>query len=266
LLSVVTFTDLPTPWRLRYRAMARTLVAALRTVILVPLFFFYTLGEAAYVMVVGRRRPDAPRVEATVQRWAARFLRIPPVTLTVEGVEHVDPARRYVVVSNHISNFDIPVLFRAIPTPIRFLAKKELYKIPLLGPAMDVIGIVKIDRSSARSAHEAINDAARETYHRGYSLMVFAEGTRSRTGEMAEFRRGAVRIAIDNEADLLPVVVSGTFDINPPGSRLIHPGSVRVRILPPIASAEIPRNRVGSTTDGLRATMSAVYDELRHKT
>lgn len=245
--------------------MARMLTAALRTIVLVPIFFFYTMVRAFHVMWIGRRHPDSPKIEGTIQRWSGYFVRIPPLDMVVEGAEHVHPDRSYVVVSNHISNFDIPVLFRAIPTPIRFLAKKELYKIPLLGPAMDVAGIVRIDRTSARSAHEAINAAARETYRRGYSLMVFAEGTRSRTGEMADFRRGAVRIAIDNEADLLPVVIAGTFDINPPGSWLIYPGSVRVRILPPRPSSDIAPNRVGSTTDALRAEMGAVYDELRSR-
>ncbi|MEA3511334.1 MAG: lysophospholipid acyltransferase family protein, partial [Actinomycetota bacterium] len=105
--------------------MARTLSAAVRTIVLVPLFFVYTIAEAASVIWVGKRNRDSPKIEQTLQTWARRFLRIPPVEMTVEGREHVEPGRRYVVVANHISNFDIPVLFRAIPTPIRFLAKKE---------------------------------------------------------------------------------------------------------------------------------------------
>ncbi|MEN8113122.1 MAG: lysophospholipid acyltransferase family protein [Actinomycetota bacterium] len=243
--------------------MARTLTAAVRTIVLVPLFFLYTMVASLHVMWVGKRHTDSPKIEAIIQRWAAYFLRIPPLDMTVEGVEHVNPDRHYVVVSNHISNFDIPVLFNAIPTPIRFLAKKEIYKIPLLGPAMNTAGIVKIDRSGGRSVHEAINAATTETYRRGYSLMVFAEGTRSRTGEMADFRRGAVRIAVENEADLLPVVIAGTFDINPPESPLIYPGRVHVRILPPVPSDGIAKNKVGSTTDSIREEMGRVYDELR---
>ncbi len=243
--------------------MVRTLNAAVRTIVLVPLFFVYTIAVAAYVAWVGKRNRDSPKIEQTIQTWARKFLRIPPVVIDVEGSEHVDPDQRYVVVSNHISNFDIPVLFRSVPTPIRFLAKKELYKIPLLGPGMDTAGIVKVDRGGARSTREAINTAARETYRRGYSLMVFAEGTRSRTGDMADFHTGAVRIARNNEADLLPVVVSGSFDINPPGSRLIYPGRVRVRILPPVPSADIVPGDIRKVTSQLRADMGEVYEELR---
>lgn len=251
------------PRRLRYRAMIRTLRAAVRTIVLVPLFFAYTLLRATHVVWIGRRNRDSPKIEEIIQTWARYFLRIPPIELSVEGAEHVVALKPYVVVSNHISNFDIPVLFRSIPTPIRFLAKKELYKIPLLGPGLDVAGIVKVDRDGAPSTHSAINAAARETYRRGYSLMVFAEGTRSRTGEMGRFHRGAVRIAIDNEADLLPVVVFGSFEISPPGSWLIHSGRVHVRILPPVPVRDVGIREIRSVTEDLRATMGAVYDELR---
>jgi 1-acyl-sn-glycerol-3-phosphate acyltransferase len=242
--------------------MVRTSRAAVRTFVLVPLYFIYTLAQSVHVIWIGKRNRDSPKIEQTLQAWARLFLRIPPVEITVEGSEHVESGRRYVVVSNHISNFDIPVLFVAIPTPIRFLAKKELYKIPFFGTGMDVAGIVKVDRGGTISTYEAINVAARETYRRGYSLMVFAEGTRSRTGEMAEFRTGAVRIARNNEADLLPVVISGSFGINPPGSPLIYPGRVRVRILPPVTSTDIKPGEIRSVTNELRTNMGAVYDEL----
>ncbi len=243
--------------------MVRTLSAAVRTIVLVPLFFIYTIAKAGYVVWVGKRNRDSPKIEQTLQTWAKMFLRIPPVEMTVEGREHVESGQRYVVVSNHISNFDIPVLFRAIPTPIRFLAKKELYKIPVFGPGMDVAGIVRVDRGGVRSTREAITEAAHETYRRGYSLMVFAEGTRSRTGEMADFHTGAVRIARDNEADLLPVVISGSFDINPPRSKLIYPGTVHIKILPPVPSANIEPGDIRKVTDQLRADMGNVYDGFR---
>jgi 1-acyl-sn-glycerol-3-phosphate acyltransferase len=229
------------------------------------LFFFYTLSQAAYVIWIGRRNRDSPKIEGTIQRWARLFLKIPPIEMSVEGTERVDPDRRYVVVANHISNFDIPVLFRAIPTPIRFLAKKELYRIPILGPGMDTVGIVKVDRGGAKSTRQAINDAAKETYQRGYSLMVFAEGTRSRTGDMASFHKGAVRLAIDNGADLLPVVISGTFDINPPGSLFVYPGRVVVKILDTVETAEYTFRDITPLTNELHDRMLATYEELRNK-
>ena len=243
--------------------MVRTLSAAIRTFVLVPLFFFYTLSQAAYVIWVGKRNRDTPKIEQTIQRWSGHFLKIPPIVMTIEGADKVDPGRRYVVVANHTSNFDIPVLFRSIPTPIRFLAKKELYKIPILGPGMDTAGIVKVDRGGAISTRQAINDAAKETYRRGYSLMVFAEGTRSRTGDMASFHKGAVRLAIDNGADLLPVVISGTFDINPPGSWFVYPGRVTVKILDTVDTADYTFRDITPLTNELHDRMLETYEEMR---
>lgn len=246
--------------------MVQTLKAAIRTFVLVPLFFLDTMVQALRVLLTGKRTEDSPKIERIIQSWAGRFVRIPPLVMKVEGTEHVDPDRRYVVVANHISNFDIPVLFLAIPTPIRFLAKKELYKIPLLGPGMDTAGIVKVDRGGARSTRQAINDAARETYRRGYSLMVFAEGTRSRTGDMGEFHKGAVRLAIDNGADLLPVVITGTFDINPPGSILVYPGRATVRILETVKTQDLTFRDITPLTKQLHDLMAETYREMRVET
>jgi 1-acyl-sn-glycerol-3-phosphate acyltransferase len=251
------------PRSLRYPPMVRTLTAIFRTFVFIPLFFLYTLMRATQVIFIGKQNRNSPKIERIIQTWSALFLRIPPIEISVKGAERVDPAQRYVVVSNHTSNFDIPVLFRSIPTPIRFLAKKELYKIPLLGPGMDAAGIVKVDRGGARSTREAINTAARETYRRGYSLMVFAEGTRSRTGDMADFHKGAARLAMDNGADLLPVVISGTFDVNPPGSIFIYPGQVRVTILDPIRTADYTVRDITPLTVELRERMNTVYEALR---
>ncbi|RPI24162.1 MAG: 1-acyl-sn-glycerol-3-phosphate acyltransferase, partial [Actinobacteria bacterium] len=157
-------------------------IAAVRTVILVPLFFVYTLLAALYLIVAGNIRRDAGHLDSVIRGWSRLFLGIPPIAYTVEGREHLDPSRQYVMVSNHLSNFDIPLLFlAAAPLRIRYLAKKELYKIPIIAQAMAVVGTVKIDRQAGMSAHEAINAGVADAEARGFSLLVFAEGTRSRT-------------------------------------------------------------------------------------
>jgi 1-acyl-sn-glycerol-3-phosphate acyltransferase len=130
---------------------------------------------------------------------------------------------------------------------------------------MDIAGIVKVDRGGAKSTRQAINDAAKESYRRGNSLMVFAEGTRSRTGDMASFHKGAVRLAIDNGADLLPVVISGTFDINPPGSLFVYPGRVVVKILDTVEVAEYTFRDITPLTNELHDRMLAAYEELRNE-
>lgn len=242
-----------------------TLVSALRTVVLVPLFFLFTLLAAVAVVVVEKLRGDSPAVDRIIDRWSRWFLGIAPVRYELIGAEHLDPERRYVVVSNHLSNFDIPLLFVALrPIRIRFLAKKEIYKIPFVAQAMDAVGIVKIDRQAAMTAHEAINAGVRNATERGFSLMVFAEGTRSRDGDMHDFRKGAFRMAIDNDLPLLPVVIHGTWSVNPPGQWLIRPGYATVTVMEPIETHELAYK-----TDGIRlyrevrAAMETRYEELR---
>jgi len=243
--------------------MPHTLVAGIRTVILVPLFFLFTLLMALIVIIVGRFAPDSPRIEGLIQTWSRLFLRIPPVDYGSSGRDNVVPAGKYVVVSNHLSNFDIPLLFRTVPLRIRFLAKKEIYKIPLVAQAMDTVGIVKIDRQSGMSTHEAINVAVVASRARGYSLIVFPEGTRSRTGDMGGFKKGAFRIAVDGQLPILPVVINGTFAVNPPGKKMIYPGRADVRILEPIPTTGMARKDVKALMGATREQMVAVYASMR---
>lgn len=243
--------------------MWHTLMAGIRTVILVPLFFVVTLVMALAVIIVGWFGPDSPLIESLIQTWSRLFLRIPPVDYAGTGGDHVDPDVQYVVVSNHLSNFDIPLLFRNVPLKIRFLAKKEIYKIPLVAQAMDTAGIVKIDRQSGMSTHEAINAAAAASRARGYSLIVFPEGTRSRTGNMGDFKKGAFRIAVNGQLPILPVVINGTFAVNPPGRKMIYPGHADIRILGSIPTSGMARKDVKALMESTRDQMVAVYEEMR---
>jgi 1-acyl-sn-glycerol-3-phosphate acyltransferase len=229
----------------------------------VPLFFIYTLGLALIIIVYGAFRPESPLHDGIVNHWAGLFLRIPPATWSAEGLEHVDPARRYVVASNHLSQFDIPLLFRALPLHGRFLAKKELFRIPLVGRAMRTIGIIEINREQGGSSRQAIKEGVEIAAQRGYSLLVFPEGTRSRTAELLPFHKGAFRIAIDTGLPLLPVVIEGTNRISRPESKVFHRGSVRVHVLPPIETAGMAnKDDLAPLLEEVQGTIQSVYTEM----
>jgi len=241
-----------------------TLPAAFRTIVLVPLFFILTLITAIYVTIVGHIRRDSPHNDRVIRAWSSVFLSIPPIRYEVDGTEVVNETQMYVVVSNHLSNFDIPLLFRTVPLTIRFLAKKEIYKIPFVAQAMDTVGIVKIDRKAGMSTHQAINAGVANAKERGFSLMVFPEGTRSVDGEMKDFKKGAFRIAIDNHLPILPVVIDGTREANPPHQWLIRRARARVRILAPIDTTGMTiREDVSGLLKDTREQMLEVYDEMR---
>jgi len=245
--------------------MIENAVAVLRTVVLVPLFFVYTMVLAAMVLVSGAVNPASPVHDALVNHWAALFLRIPPVSLDIEGIEHVDTSRRYIVASNHLSQFDIPLLFHVLPIHGRFLSKKELFRLPLIGRAMRTIGIVEIDRESGGgSSRRAINAGVEIAAERGYSLLVFPEGTRSKDGNLLPFKKGAARIAIDTQLPLLPVVLEGSDRISKPNSKVFHPGHVHVRVLAPIETEGMTnKDNLNKLNKAIEQSISENYAEMR---
>ena len=244
--------------------MGSRVLATIRTFVLVPIFFVYSLVLALFVIIVAMVDPAAPVIDRTVRHWARLFLRIPPCQVEIEGLDLIDASRRYVVASNHLSTFDIPLLFRYLPINGRFLAKKELYRIPIIGTAMHRIGIIRIDRQAGASSREAINEGVRLASERGYSLLVFPEGTRSTTGELLPFKKGAFRIAIDTGLPLLPVVIEGTDRISLRGGKVFYPGSARARILPPIETSEMTnKDDLNPLLREVETLMGETYHELR---
>ncbi len=244
--------------------MAKTVLATLRTYISVPLFFLYTLVAASIIIVYGAFRPASPIHDAIVKHWARLFLKIPPVHLEVEGIERIDPSRRYVIASNHLSQFDIPLLFSVLPLHGRFLSKKEIFRIPLVGQAMRTIGIIEIDRASGTSSRQAINAGVKVAAERGYSLIVFPEGTRSKDGHLLAFKKGAFRIAIDTGLPLVPIVIEGTDRINSPGSKIFRPGTARVVIGEPIETSGMTnKDDLNDFVHTVEASMNATYQKLR---
>ena len=161
--------------------MSRKILLGMKSAIAVPLFMLFTIMiSAVFILLMTLRMRRAG--ERVIQLWSRVFLWVPPMSYTVSGAENVEPGTQYFFLSNHLSNFDVPLLFRAIPTPIRYLAKKELYKIPVFAQALHVAGMVKIDRGAGSKSYAAINEGVARAKVNGYSLIVFAEGTRSRDG------------------------------------------------------------------------------------
>ena len=244
--------------------MIPTVLAGLRTFIAVPLFFVYTLILALVIIIYGALRPASPLYDRIVKHWSAVFLRIPPVHVEVEGIEKIDPQQRYMIASNHLSQFDIPLLFRVLPLHGRFLSKKEVFKIPLVGRAMRTIGIIEIDRASGTSSRRAIVEGVKVAAERGYSLIVFPEGTRSTNGELLPFKKGAFRIAIDTGLPIVPVVIEGTETINRPGSKIFRPGTARVMICDPIETADLTnKDNLNDLVRTIETSMNATYEKMQ---
>jgi 1-acyl-sn-glycerol-3-phosphate acyltransferase len=239
--------------------MVRKLLLGIKSAVLVPLFILFTIIiSAVFILAMSLRLRRAG--EVVIQVWSKAFLAVPPVRFTVAGSEHIEPEEQYFFLANHLSNFDVPLLFRAIPTPIRYLAKKELYRIPVFAQALRVAGIVKIDRGAGVTSYAAINEGVARAKENGYSLIVFPEGTRSRDGDLHPFKKGAFRMAISMGLPVVPVTVNGTWQVWPPGSKLFYRGDATVVIHEPVETAGMTPNDI----DALRSKVHTIIEKDFH--
>lgn len=157
------------------------------------------------------------------------------IRLEVTGLEHVGPAGNTVFMANHLSLLDPPVLLKALGVDFKVLVKQELFKTPFLGTAMLRAGLIPVDRGNREQARRSIA-AAVDSLRKGNDFLVFPEGTRSRTGELGEFKKGVFLAAIEAESRIVPVVVGGTGDLLPKGRFALRPGTVTVELLPAVAA------------------------------
>ena len=156
------------------------------------------------------------------------------VRVHLSGVEHLAGGGPFVFTPNHQSHLDILVLLGFLPGETRFAAKQELWRHPVVGGVLDTLGMVPIDRDHPEQAIEALNRAGAARL----SLVIFPEGTRSRTGDLLPFRKGAFVLAIAAGLPVVPVICRGTRRLMPRGSRLaVVPGDVEIIIEPPIPTA-----------------------------
>ena len=208
-------------------------------------------------------KPDSPGIDRIIRSWSRTFLLAAGTKLSVEGRETIDPDGQYVFVANHLSNLDVPAMFLTAPVPIRYLAKKEVYKIPLVAAAMRRVGIVKVDRQSGGAVYAGVNVGVAAAKERGHSLIIFPEGTRSDDGELQTFKKGAFRIAIANNLTIVPVTIQGTWEVWPPGSKLIFPGRARTIVHDPIPTGDLTLGDMDAVRSRVHDIISETYTALR---
>jgi 1-acyl-sn-glycerol-3-phosphate acyltransferase len=159
-------------------------------------------------------------------------LAIAGVRIVMEGEENI-PAGACLFMANHTSAVDPVAVYVAIPRRIAFMAKKELFRIPLIGWAMQLAGFIPVDRSS-REAAAASADVAAEQLRAGASMVIYPEGTRSPDGRLLPFKRGGFLMAIRGGRPLVPMTITGAEHLLPKGEMWIRPGEIRLRFHPAI--------------------------------
>ncbi|MCX6554246.1 MAG: lysophospholipid acyltransferase family protein, partial [Candidatus Aminicenantes bacterium] len=159
-------------------------------------------------------------------------LRIVGVRIRVHGAAGIDFSQPMVMVCNHLSNLDGPLLYSALPSDPRVLIKSEARKIPLIGLVLKLAGFVFVDRKNPRRRQEALNAAVELIKKKGCSFLVFPEGTRSRSGQTQDFKKGGFMIALKAGVPVLPVKISGSHQLMPPGRIAIRAGTVDIECFP----------------------------------
>jgi 1-acyl-sn-glycerol-3-phosphate acyltransferase len=171
-------------------------------------------------------------VQKVVRFWARTTVLSTGSTVGVEGQEHLPEHRNICFISNHQGMFDIPMVLGFIGIPSGFIAKQELFKVPILSHWMREIPCVFIDRGSARKAMDSFKTSA-EVIKSGHPMVIFPEGTRSRSDNMGEFHLGSLKLPIMADATIIPIALKGSWQILEK-DRKIHKTHLKMRIMPPI--------------------------------
>ena len=167
------------------------------------------------------------------------ILLISGIKLSVSGLENIDKKKISVFISNHSSQYDIPALQYVIPIPISIVFKKELSKIPIFGWQLRTGPYIMIDRSNTESALKSIEKAKKRMTEKRLSPLVYPEGTRSKTGEVQSFKRGAFYLAAKVGFPIIPVSISGASEILPKGKFKIKSGTIYVHFDKPISTENV---------------------------
>jgi 1-acyl-sn-glycerol-3-phosphate acyltransferase len=185
--------------------------------------------------------------------WARWALRVSDARVTAHGLEHVAPGRPQIFLANHVSWYDVLALAAILPKRYRFIAKKELARVPLWGRAWQASGHIAIDRGDTHAAIESLDRAARLVREDNSGVIIFPEGTRSADGNLLPFKKGAFMLAVHSGIEVVPVTIMGTRAILPKGSWRVRRGRIIVRFGAPIPSAQYS----AKTRDELMARVRA---------
>jgi 1-acyl-sn-glycerol-3-phosphate acyltransferase len=207
---------------------SKSLLLSLAAIYETFLISFPTVVDAA----LGRVDKDV--CDRRLDGWGKKIVAHAKMDVEVVGREHISGGKTFLVMSNHQSHYDIPVMFYVMGPNLRMITKTELFKVPVWGPAMRESGFIAIDRGNRHKALESL-EVARNKIASGVHIWIAPEGTRSRTGQLLPFKKGGFALALDAGLPILPVAIKGTRDaLVADGVRSTPGAKVRVTLFAPI--------------------------------
>jgi 1-acyl-sn-glycerol-3-phosphate acyltransferase len=197
---------------------------------------------------------NTPRVWSRIMLWAAGLHSV------VHNPERMAGGDPRIYMSNHLSWFDIPALAGALPR-YKFVAKAELFKVPVFGPAIRAIGMVPISRQNRKAAFAAY-DVATEKIREGNSVVVFPEGSRGYDYRIRPFKKGPFVLAIAAGVPIVPILLHGTHDVFAKGTMLVRPGQLDIHLLEPVPTAGLDLSDREQLADTVRSRMVAALSSI----
>lgn len=181
---------------------------------------------------------------------------------TIEGAEHIDKKKPYVMVLNHNSGFDIFTAYK-IPLNFRWVSKREVFWVPFMGPLLSIHGDIPIERGNPKKAMEKVSRLGKLWLKRGATVAIFPEGTRSKDGEIHNFKLGAFSLAKEAGVDILPVVMTGTTDAFKKGWLVNWRHRVAIRVLEPVSAEAVAATGTKELSQQVHDRMVTALAELR---
>lgn len=209
-------------------------------IIVWPVMVVLTLFTAVFTMLFVPFR-NAEFVHKVQQFWSRSFYRLMFLPVTVEGLEHIQQGQSYVFVSNHQSMFDVWLIYGWLPVIFKWLMKAELRKVPFVGTACKAAGHIFVDRRNPKAAMESMEEVKKQLKD-GVCTVIFPEGTRTKDGQVGRFKRGAFQIALDLQLPVVPISLSGCYNVLPKGKPFVYRRPVRMYVGEPIDITQFENN------------------------
>jgi 1-acyl-sn-glycerol-3-phosphate acyltransferase len=226
----------------------------MRTIIAFLLYVVLAVLLLPVLLVCYLGRWSEPLI--AIGKWALSIgSKILAIQVRFSGLERIDKKRPYVFMANHLSLIDGPLIFWLIPQSIRVILKKEVFRIPIIGQGMKHVGFVPVDRKRLRGGKKSIERATRLIKEKGFSFLIFPEGTRSRDGEIQPFKRGGFFLALGSQVPVVPISIQGTYEMMPRGSFFVKKGRVKVEFHHPFPVSDYNLQTMPQLIEKVRNTI-----------
>lgn len=224
-----------------------------------PIFFLATGFFGTIALIASLFAKTGRTQHRIAQVWARACLRISGARLTVRGAENLGKHPVAVYAANHTSYMDTPVIFASLPFQFRILAKKELWSLPFIGWYLNRSGQIPVETENGRAALSSLS-AGVKALRGGMPLFVFPEGSRTPDGELKPFLAGAAFLAIRAQAPVVPIALSGVYDLLPIHTRHFYPCEMTMMVGEPISTVGMTPRQTEELTERLRAAIAGMLE------